>query len=177
MAATKPVSISKHAGWEAYQRVKATHGAAGGDDETVEEFEDNLKDNLYKLWNRLSSGSYVPPPVKVGSMAKKDGGQRPLGIPTVADRIAQTGVTLALEPLVEPDFHKDSYGYRPGKSAHQARTVTRQRGWRYDWVVKFDIKGAVDTLAHTLIWKALRQHTDCKGIRLYIERWLTAPLH
>jgi len=130
MAATKPVSISKHAVWEAYQRVKANHGAAGVDAESVEEFEGNLKDNLYKLWNRLSSGSYFPPPVKVVSIAKKDGGQRHLGVPTVADRIAQTVVTRALEPLVEPYFHADSYGYRPGKLAHQALTVTRQRCWR-----------------------------------------------
>jgi RNA-directed DNA polymerase len=163
--------------WEAYLRVKANHGAAGVDNESVEEFEGNLKDNLYKLWNRLSSGSYFPPPVKVVSIAKKDGGQRHLGIPTVADRMAQTVVTLALEPLVEPYFHQDSYGYRPGKSAHQALTVTRQRCWRYDWVVKFDIKGAVDNLSHALILKALRHHPDCKWILLYSERWLTAPLH
>jgi len=177
MASTKPFSIAKQAVWEAYKQVKANHGAAGVDAESIEEFEGNLKDNLYRLWNRLSSGSYFPPPVKVVAIAKKDGGQRQLGVPTVADRIAQTVVTRALEPLVEPYFHEDSYGYRPGKSAHQALTVTRQRCWRYDWVVKFDIKGAFDNLSHTLIVKALRHHTDCKWILLYIERWLTAPLH
>lgn len=176
MESTKPFSISKQAVWEAYKQVKANHGAAGVDDESIAEFEGNLQDNLYKLWNRLSSGSYFPPSVKVVSIAKKEGGQRQLGVPTVADRIAQTVAKLYLEPLVEPYFHEDSYGYRPGKSAHQALTVTRQRCWRYDWVVKFDIKGAFDNLEHTLILKALRHHTDCKWILLYIERWLTAPL-
>jgi RNA-directed DNA polymerase len=129
-ASTKPLSIPTRAVGEAYLRVKANHGAAGVDNESVEEVEGNLKDNLSKLGNRLSSGSYFPPAVKGVSIAKKEGGQRHLGIPTVADRIAQTVVTLALEPLVEPYFHKDSYGYRPGKSAHQALAVTRQRGWR-----------------------------------------------
>src|SRR4051794_14470316 len=176
MKKTKPYAISKNIVCEAFLRVKANRGSAGIDDESVEEFEGNLKDNLYKLWNRLSSGSYFPPPVKIVSIAKKDGGQRQLGIPTVADRIAQTVAKLFLEPLVEPYFHKDSYGYRPGKSAHQALTVTRQRCWQYAWVVKFDIKGAFDNLAHALILKALRHHTDCKWILLYIERWLTAPL-
>ena len=176
MESTKPFSISKQAVWEAYKRVKANQGTAGVDDESIAEFEGNLKDNLYKLWNRLASGSYFPPPVKVVTIAKKDGGQRKLGVPTVADRIAQTVAKLYLEPLVEPYFHEDSYGYRPGKSAHQALTVTRQRCWRYDWVVKFDIKGAFDNLAHPLILKALRHHTECKWILLYIERWLTAPL-
>ncbi len=176
MESTKPFSIAKQAVWEAYKQVKANHGAAGVDDESIAEFEGNLKDNLYKLWNRMSSGSYFPPSVKVVAIAKKEGGQRQLGVPTVADRIAQTVAKLYLEPLVEPYFHEDSYGYRPGKSAHQALTVTRQRCWRYDWVVKFDIKGAFDNLEHTLILKALRHHTDCKWILLYIERWLTAPL-
>jgi RNA-directed DNA polymerase len=177
MASTKPFRIAKQLVWKADKQVKANHGVAGVDDQSIAEFEGNLKDNLDKLWNRLSSGSYFPPPVKVVAIAKKDGGQRQLGIPTVADRIAQTVVTRALELLVEPYFHEDSYGYRPGKSAHQALAVTRQRCWRYDWVVKFDIKGAFDKLSHTLILKALRHHTDCKWILLYSERWLTAPLH
>jgi RNA-directed DNA polymerase len=176
MDSTKSFSISKQAVWEAYQRVKANHGAAGIDGESITEFAEQLKDNLYKLWNRLASGSYFPPPVKVVAIAKKEGGQRLLGVPTVADRIAQTVVKQALEPLVEPQFHRDSYGYRPGKSAHQALETTRQRCWRYAWVVKFDIKGAFDNLSHTLRMKALRHHTDCKWILLYSERWLTAPL-
>jgi len=176
MDSTKPFSISKHAVWKAYQQVKANHGAAGVDGESIEAFEAQLKDNLYKLWNRLASGSYFPPPVKVVAIAKKEGGQRLLGVPTVADRIAQTVVKQALEPLVEPHFHRDSYGYRPGKSAHQALETTRQRCWRYAWVVKFDIKGAFDNLSHELMMKAVRHHTECKWILLYCERWLTAPV-
>lgn len=174
---TKPFSSSKRAVWEAYKRVKANHGAAGIDGESIAEFEEHLKDNLYKLWNRLASGSYFPPPVKVVAIAKTEGGQRLLGVPTVSDRIAQTVVKLAREPRVEPHFHGDSYGYRPGKSAHQALVATRQRCWRYAWVVKCDIKGAFDTLSHALILQALRHHTACKWILLYSERWLTAPLH
>ena len=176
MPATKPFSISKQAVWEAYRQVKANHGAAGIDGESIAAFEEHLKDNLYKLWNRLASGSYFPPPVKVVTIAKKEGGQRLLGVPTVADRIAQAVVKRALEPLVEPHFHRDSYGYRPGKSAHQALETTRQRCWRYAWAVKFDIKGAFDNLSHALILKAVRHHTDCKWVLLYSERWLTAPL-
>jgi RNA-directed DNA polymerase len=171
MDSTKSFSISKQAVWEAYQRVKANHGAAGIDGESITEFAEQLKDNLFKLWNRLASGSYFPPPVKVVAIAKKEGGQRLLGVPTVADRIAQTVVKQALEPLVEPQFHRDSYGYRPGKSAHQALETTRQRCWRYAWVVKFDIKGAFDNLSHTLMMKALRHHTDCKWI-LVVQRTL-----
>jgi RNA-directed DNA polymerase len=176
MTSTKPFSISKQAVWEAYRQVKANRGAAGIDGESMAAFEEPRKDNLYKLWNRSASGSYFPPPVKVVAIAKKEGGQRLLGVPTVADRIAQTVVKRALEPLVEPHFHCDSYGYRPGKSAHQALETTRQRCWRYAWVVKFDIKGAFDNLSHTLIMKAVQHHTDCKWILLYSERWLTAPL-
>ena len=173
---TKSFRIAKYAVWEAYPQVKANHGAAGSDGESLAAFAEQLKDNLYKLWNRLASGSYFPPPVKVVAIAKKEGGQRLLGVPTVADRIAQTVVKRALEPRVEPHFHRDSYGYRPGKSAHQALETTRRRCWRYAWVVKFDIKGAFDNLSHALIMKAVRHHTECKWILLYSERWLTAPL-
>jgi RNA-directed DNA polymerase len=176
MDSTKPFSVSKQAVWKAYQQVKANHGAAGVDGESIAAFDARLKDNLYKLWNRLASGSYFPPPVKVVAIAKKEGGQRMLGVPTVADRIAQTVVKQALEPCVEPHFHRDSYGYRPGKSAHQALETTRQRCWRYAWVVKFDIKGAFDNLSHELMMKAVRHHTACKWILLYCERWLTAPV-
>jgi RNA-directed DNA polymerase len=126
----RSVSISKQAGWEADQHVKANHGAAGLDGESITEFEEQWKDNLSKLGNRLASGSYFPPPVKVVAIAKKEGGQRLLGVPTVADRIAQTVVQPALEPLVESQFHRDSSGYRPGKSAHQALAATRQRCWQ-----------------------------------------------
>ena len=141
---TKPFDISKTLVWEAYQKVKANGGAAGVDNESIQAFSEDLKDNLYKLWNRLSSGSYFPPPVKGVSIPKKSGGERMLGVPTVADRIAQMVVKMMLEPSLEPVFHHDSYGYRPGRSAHDAIAVVRQRCWRYDWVVEFDIRKFFD---------------------------------
>lgn len=175
MDKTKPYEISKHTVWEAYKLVKANQGAAGVDEQSIQKFEENLKDNLYKIWNRMSSGSYFPPPVKAVEIPKKNGGVRILGIPTVADRIAQMTVKLYFEPLVEPIFHPDSYGYRPGKSAIDAVRVTRTRCWRYDWVLEFDIKGLFDNIDHELQMKAVKKHTDCLWIILYIERWLTAP--
>jgi RNA-directed DNA polymerase len=144
MSTTKPYTIPKRLVWEAYQRVKANRGASGIDEQTLEEFDKDLSKHLYKLWNRLSSGSYFPPPVKVVEIPKKQGGVRRLGVPTVADRIAQAVVKAVLEPSLEPIFHRDSYGYRPGKSATEAVRVTRERCWRYDWVVEFDIQGAYD---------------------------------
>ena len=171
----KPFSISKQEVWEAYERVKRNKGAAGVDAESLEDFEKDLKNNLYKIWNRMSSGSYFPPPVKRVEIPKKDGGKRPLGIPTVADRIAQTVVKLYFEPLVEPHFHPDSYGYRPGKSALDAVGVARQRCWRYNWVIDLDIKGFFDNLDHELLMRAVRRYTDSRWILLYIERWLKAP--
>lgn len=176
MNEAKPFSISKRAVWEAYKRVKANRGAAGVDAQTIQDFDANLEGNLYKLWNRLSSGSYFPPPVRRVEIPKSDGGKRPLGIPTVSDRIAQMVVKLALEPEVEPHFHPDSFGYRPGKSALDAVGSARQRCWRYDWVVDLDIRGFFDNIDHSLLLRAVRKHTDCKWIRLYVERWLTAPI-
>jgi len=170
----KPFGISKRVVWEAYQWVKANKGAAGVDGESLEEFERNLKNNLYKLWNRMSSGSYFPPPVRVVEIPKDDGGKRALGIPTVGDRVAQTVVKIYLEPLVEPFFHEDSYGYRPGKSAVQAVGMARKRCWHYDWVLDVDIKGFFDNLDHDLLLRALRKHTDCEWVLLYVERWLKA---
>lgn len=172
---TKPFEISKNAVMEAYKRVKANKGAAGIDDETISEFERNLKDNLYKLWNRMSSGCYFPPPVKAVEIPKKSGGKRILGIPTVTDRIAQMVVKMYFEPKVEPYFHQDSYGYRPGKSAIEAIAATRERCWRYDWLIEFDIKGLFDNIDHELLMRAVKMHTDCKWVLLYIERWLKAP--
>src|ERR1700688_2057964 len=172
---TKPYVIAKRAVWEAYQRVKANRGAAGIDEETIAMFEQNLSRNLYKLWNRMSSGSYFPPPVKQVEIPKAKGGTRKLGIPTVADRIAQTVVKLLIEPTLEPIFHPDSYGYRPGRSAKQAIAVTRKRCWQYDWVVEFDIKAAFDQIDHALLMKAVRSHIKEGWILLYIERRLTAP--
>ena len=175
MTSTKPYCIAKRAVWEAYQQVKANQGAAGIDDETIVVFEQNLSRNLYKLWNRMSSGSYFLPPVKQVEIPKAKGGTRKLGIPTVSDRIAQTVVKRLIEPILDPMFHPDSYGYRPGRSAKQAIAVTRKRCWQYDWVVEFDIKAAFDQIDHGLLLKAVRTHIGEDWILLYIERWLTAP--
>ncbi|WP_055495720.1 group II intron reverse transcriptase/maturase [Streptomyces sp. TP-A0356] len=177
MSGSKPFEISKHVVWEAYRRVKANGGAAGVDGESIEQFEADLKGNLYKLWNRLSSGSYFPPPVRMVEIPKPQGrGARVLGVPTVADRIAQTVVAMVLEPEVEPVFHPDSYGYRPRRSALDALAVCRERCWRRDWVVDIDIRGFFDNLDHDLVLKAVAHHTDQRWILLYVERWLKAPL-
>ena len=175
MTSAKPYRIAKRTVWEAYQRVKANRGAAGIDDESIAMFEQDLSKNLYKLWNRMSSGSYMPPPVKQVEIPKKSGGFRKLGIPTVSDRIAQTAAKLLIEPVLDPLFHPDSYGYRPGRSAKQAVAVTRERCWRYDWVVEFDIKAAFDQIDHSLLMKAVRAHISENWILLYLDRWLTAP--
>ena len=175
MKSTKSFGISKHVVLEAYRRVKANRGAAGIDNESIEMFEANLKSNLYRIWNRMSSGAYFPPAVKQVEIAKKNGGTRILGVPTVSDRIAQMVVKLTVEPQLDALFHTDSYGYRPGKSAKQAIAITRKRCWLYDWVVEFDIKGAFDNLDHDLLMKAVRTHIKDRWALLYIERWLKAP--
>ena len=175
MDKAKPFCISKWEVWEAYKRVKANQGAAGVDGQSIAEFEEELKDNLFKIWNRMSSGSYFPPPVRRVEIPKDNGRTRPLGIPTVADRIAQTVVKRYLEPILEECFHPDSYGYRPKKSAIEAIGSARQRCWRYDWVLDLDIKGFFDNIDHDLLMQAVRKHTDCKWVLLYIERWLKAP--
>ena len=147
MTKAKPYEISKQLVWDAYKKVKANRGAAGVDGQSLAAFDMDLKNNLYKIWNRMSSGSYFPPPVRLVEIPKGNtGATRPLGIPTVSDRIAQMVVKLVLEPVVEPHFHPDSYGYRPGKSALDAVGVTRQRCWRQDWVIDLDIKGFFDNL-------------------------------
>lgn len=175
MTSAKPYDIAKALVWKAYQQVKANRGAAGIDGESIAMFEQNLPKNLYKLWNRMSSGSYFPPPVKQVEIPKANGGIRKLGIPTVADRIAQTAAKLHIEPFVDPLFHADSYGYRPGRSAKQAVAVTRKRCWHYDWVVEFDIQAAFDQIDHRLLMKAVRRHVKEGWALLYIERWLKAP--
>jgi RNA-directed DNA polymerase len=172
----KPYVIPKQLVWDAYQRVKANRGAAGVDGESLAAFEKDLKNNLYKVWNRMSSGSYFPPPVRLVEIPKDNGGTRPLGIPTVADRVAQTVVKMVLEPLVEPAFHQDSYGYRPGKSALDAVGVARKRCWKADWVIDLDIKAFFDSLSHDLVERAVAHHTDSPWVRLYIARWLRAPV-
>ena len=172
----KPFVISKLAVMEAYRKVRANKGAAGVDGVSLEEFESDLKANLYKIWNRLSSGTYFPPPVRAVSIPKLDGGIRVLGVPTVADRIAQTVVAGELEQVVEPMFHPDSYGYRPRRSALDAVGVCRKRCWANDWAIKIDIQGFFDTVDHALMLKAVEANTDLPWVVLYVRRWLTAPL-
>ena len=176
VTSAKPFVIPKRLVWDAYQRVKANRGSAGVDNQSIDDFDHKQSKNLYRIWNRMSSGSYFPPAVKAVPIPKKAGGERVLGIPTVSDRIAQTVVTLMLEPKLEPIFHDDSYGYRPGKSAHDALTVTRKRCWERDWVLEYDIRGLFDNIDHGLLLKALRHHCDESWVLLYVERWLTAPM-
>jgi len=177
MDKAKPFSIAKREVWEAFKQVKANRGAAGVDGQSIEDFERDLSNNLYRIWNRMSSGTYFPPPVRRVDIPKGDSGKtRPLGIPAVADRIAQTVVKRYLEPILEPKFHKDSYGYRRGKSAHDALAVARQRCWQRDWVLDLDIESSFDRIDWELLIRAVRHHTDCKWVLLYIERWLKAPV-
>jgi len=175
MTSTKPYDISKRRVLEAYRHVKANRGAAGIDDESIEMFEADLGRNLYKLWNRMASGSYFPPPVKQVEIPKKQGGVRTLGVPTVADRIGQQVVKARIEGALEELFHPDSYGYRPRQSAAEAVAVTRERCWQYDWCVEFDIRRAFDELDWDLMRKAITKHVKDPWCLLYIERWLTAP--
>jgi len=172
----KPFDIPKREVWEAFKKVKANQGAAGVDGQSIADFEADLSNNLYELWNRLSSGSYFPPPVRRVDIPKVDGGTRPLGIPTVADRVAQEVARRYLEPRLEPAFHADSYGYRPGKSAIDAVRQARQRCWRYDWVLDLDVKAYFDSIDWELMLKAVRCHTNQPWVLLYIERWLKAPM-
>lgn len=176
MGERKSFEISRHQVLEAYKRVKANHGAGGIDGVSIEEFEKDLKNNLYKIWNRMSSGSYFPEAVRGVEIPKKNGKKRLLGIPTIGDRVAQMTVRMSLEPLVEPIFCENSYGYRPKRSAIDAIGVTRERCWKTPWVLEFDIKGLFDNIDHELLMKAVRKHTDSKWVILYIERFLKAPI-
>lgn len=176
MKETKVFNIPKQLFVEAFKLIKANAGAAGVDRESLEDFEKNLENNLYKLWNRMSSGSYFPPPVKAVDIPKKTGGTRTLGIPTVGDRICQMVVRIVFEKKVEPIFLQDSYGYRPNKSALDAVGITRQRCWKYDWVLEFDIKGLFDNISHKLLMKAVKKHASEKWELLYIQRWLKASI-
>jgi len=168
--------ISKQTVWQAYEKVKSNKGAAGVDNKTLTDFEKDLKRNLYKIWNRMSSGSYHPSPVRAVEIAKSDGKLRTLGIPTVSDRVAQMVAKIYLEPTLEQHFHEDSYGYRPNKSAHDAIGKAKERCWKYDWVIDLDIKGFFDNIDHELMMKAVQTHTDSEWLLIYIKRWLTAPM-
>jgi len=176
MTSTKSFGITKRTVLEAYRHVKANQGAAGVDGQSLGMFEANLSGNLYKLWNRLASGSYFPPAVKQVEIEKRDGGVRMLGVPTVADRIAQVVIKSRIEATLDPLFHPDSYGYRPGKSMQEALAITRQRCWEYAWVAEFDVQKAFDELDHELLLRAIRKHIKERWALLYIERWLKAPV-
>lgn len=175
MNRTRQYNISKQVVWNAYQKVRENGGVAGVDRQSILDFEKNLQKNLYKVWNRMSSGSYFPPPVLTVEIPKKNGGRRKLGLPTVEDRIAQMVAKEYIEESMEPHFHPNSYGYRPKKSAIQAVGLARQRSWTYDWVIDLDIRNFFDSIDHELLMKAVRKHTDVKWALLYIERWLKAP--
>ena len=177
--ADKPFVISKQLVVEAFKRVKANKGAAGVDGQSIEDFEADLKNNLYKIWNRMSSGTYFPPPVMAVEIPKpKGGGTRTLGVPTVADRVAQTVAALTLEPRTESIFHADSYGYRPGRSALDAVAVCRTRCWRKDWVVDLDVAQFFDSVPWDLMVQAVQANitTEQRWVLLYVKRWLQAPL-
>ena len=158
MNRAKSFSISKEVVVRAWNKVKSNGGSSGVDRETIECFEGDLKRNLYKVWNRMSSGSYFPPAVKMVEIPKAGGGRRKLGIPTVSDRLAQMVAKIYMEPMIEPFFHCDSYGYRPNKSAHDAIKVTRERCWKYGWILEFDIRGMLDNIDHKLLLKAVQKH-------------------
>lgn len=175
MEETKPFVISKEVVKIAFESVKVNKGTYGIDKQSIEEFEENLKDNLYKIWNRMSSGTYFPKPVKAVAIPKKSGGNRILGIPTVEDRVAQMIAKIYFEPNVEKIFYEDSYGYRPNKSAVQAVGVLRERCWKKDWVVDFDITGLFDNIRHDYLIEMVKRHTEEQWIILYIERWLKTP--
>lgn len=176
MIQTKPFPITKRQVWEAYKKVKTNRGSAGVDNETINDFEKDLGNKLYKIWNRLASGSYFPSAVKRVEIPKGDGRMRPLGIPTISDRIAQMVVKKYLEPRMEKLFHSDSYGYRPGRSAHDALAKARVRCWRSNWVLDMDIKGFFDNIDHNLMMKAVTKHAGEKWCQIYIERWLKASI-
>jgi RNA-directed DNA polymerase len=176
MSTDKGFVIPKHQFVEAWRRVKSNAGSSGIDLVSISMFEKDLKNNLYKLWNRMSSGSYFPPNVKAVAIPKKSGGERVLGIPTVGDRVAQMVVKLQIEQEMESLFLSDSYGYRPGKSAHGAVQITRERCWKYSWLVEFDIVGLFDNLSHALLMKAVHKHVKEKWCTIAIERWLKAGL-
>ena len=173
----KSFEIPKRLVYEAWKKVRANGGAPGVDAVSIGMFESCEGDSLYKLWNRMSAGSYMPAPMRAVEIPKDHGtGVRVLGVPVVADRIAQTAAAMLLEEKLEPIFHPDSYGYRPGRSAHDALAVTRRRCWKQAWVLDLDIRAFFDSVPHDLLLKAVAHHTRERWVLLYVERWLKAPL-
>ncbi|MEV6028622.1 group II intron reverse transcriptase/maturase [Streptomyces sp. NPDC052036] len=175
-ASAKPFDISKQEGWDAWVKVRGNKGSSGVDGVSIEAFEQDLKNNLYKVWNRMSSGTYFPPDVEAVPIPKSGGGTRMLAVPTVADRVAQTVVANHLSERVEQIFHPDSFGYRPGKSVLDAVASCRERCWRFDWVVEFDIRKFFDTVPWDKVVAAAEAHTDARWVVLYVKRWLAAGL-
>jgi group II intron reverse transcriptase/maturase len=173
---TKSIPISRQMIWQAYKKVKANKGSAGVDEVSMESFDADRSHHLYKLWNRMASGSYFPPPVKEVEIPKKDGKTRKLGIPTIADRVAQMAIKDYLEPRFEAIFSTHSYGYRPNKNAHQALTAVRENCWKYDWVIDLDIKGFFDNICHDKLLKAVHKHVPENWACMYIQRWLNMPV-
>ena len=173
----KSFEIRKRLVYEAWMKVQANGGAPGVDAVSIDRFQDDEANNLFKLWNRMSSGSYFPGPVRAVEIPKDHGaGVRVLGVPNTVDRVAQTAAAMLLEEKLEPIFHHDSYGYRPGRSAHDALAVARRRCWRQDWVLDLDVRAFFDSVPHDLLLKAVAHHTDERWVLLYIERWLKAPM-
>jgi RNA-directed DNA polymerase len=172
----KPFDIPKRLVWKAWEKVRANKGATGVDAVAIGQFEEDLQGNLYKIWNRMSSGCYFPPPVRAVEIPKPQGGIRTLGVPTVGDRVAQTVVAMVLEEKVEPIFHPDSYGYRPNRGALDAVGTCRRRCWKYDWVIDLDIKAFFDSVPWDLMLKAPGSVCDLSWVLLYVKRWLAAPL-
>lgn len=176
MSQRKAFEIPKSLVWRAYKEVKSNRGAPGVDGQTLQDFDKERDKNLYKIWNRLCSGSYFPSPVREKRIPKDNGEERVLGIPTVSDRIAQGAIKGYMEAKLDPHFHKDSYGYRPNKSAHQALQQCMERCWRYSWVLELDISAFFDTVRHDLIIKALKHHQMPRWVILYCRRWMKAPM-
>jgi group II intron reverse transcriptase/maturase len=173
---TKSIPISRQMVWEAYQKVRSNKGSAGIDAIGMQEFDADRSRHLYKLWNRMASGSYFPPPVKEVGIAKKDGSIRKLGIPTISDRVGQMVVKMFVEPRLEAVFSPNSYGYRPKRNAHQALSKVRENCWKQNWVIDLDIKGFFDNIDHNKLMLAVEKHVPENWVRFYIKRWLEAPV-